>query len=102
MNVQHKPGATVFLTPGTTTAPAAAYRQPRGVVVSAQPPTVTVDLDDGTRITTHERNVRASAPALPKPRIPKPRATAIDSRHGVETTIFDFLSGTPDASRTRP
>ena len=91
-----RPGDAVYLTPGTKTAPAAAYQHRQGVVVHVAGPDVTVDLGDGTRLTTHERNVRAHCPAPPT-RTPTSgrRRDAIDPRHGVEITIFEFLTDPP-------
>jgi len=90
-------GAPVVLAPVTKTACAACYQQRSGVVVAIATAGVTVQLGDGTHVTTHERNVRSahhpSATATaPTPRgTPPARRSAIDPRHGTETTIFDFL-----------
>jgi hypothetical protein len=89
-------GDVVYLTPTTKTAPAAAYQHRQGVVVHVAGPDVTVDLGDGTRLTTHERNVWARCPTPPaRTAAASRRRDGIDPRHGVETTIFDFLTDPP-------
>lgn len=90
-------GADVVLAPVTKTACAACYQQRTGVVVAFATGEVTVQLDDGTRVTTHERNVRsahhpsATTTAPTARTAPAVRRPAIDPKHGTETTIFDFL-----------
>ncbi len=92
-------GAAVVLAPVTKTACVACYQQRTGVVVAIATAGVTVQLGDGTQVTTHERNVRsahhptATATESPRRSAPAARRSAIDPRHGTETTIFDFLDG---------
>lgn len=55
-------GEPVYVVPGNATAPSAAYRTPRAVIRALREGLVTVELDDGTPLTTHEDNIARQPP----------------------------------------
>jgi len=67
-------GESVYLTPNTLGAPTAAWRQPKCVVVRVAQTQVTVRLDDGTEVTTHQNNVVRRLPNRIRRRLTKPAA----------------------------
>lgn len=89
-------GDVTYLEPVTPGAPTVAYSRPRVRVVAIEYPLMTVELEDGTRVTTSHRNLfRRSAAARATDATPRARtlpgaAPRIDPRHGDELPLFDL------------
>ena len=95
------PGDVVHLTPRTVGAPSVAWSQPKVRVIAIAGPQVTVELSDGTHLTTSQRNIHrnpshppAAVDTAPRVRTLPGAPARIDPAHGDELPLFD-LDGEP-------